>query len=219
MTACPLQCGFEGELIAREAATVTIFVCPECLGVAFDGAVLRDPRRKIDLMELIRAIVLDVDRSSSLDPLTQVKNRQFFFRRLAAEMRSTSRPDSVHVAAFAFDLDELHAIAGSRGGDAVLRTYAAAFLDAIRTGDNFARVEPNVFGLIIAGVEELRALTIVDRILAKVRLREYRARIERSVWLNYKVALTTAHVDEYPEQVWLRILNLISKDKKNDPHS
>jgi len=157
---CPLSCGSETEPRVVDAGGITIFICPECLGVSFDAAVLADPRRDIDLNLAIGRVVSDIRREHSVDPLTRIKNRAFFFRRLEAEIHAAAHRNFISVAAFAFS---------SREDDAIVKGLAASLLGAVRIGDDLARVEPSVFGLILRNADTVTAEEITRRIVFKVR--------------------------------------------------
>jgi diguanylate cyclase (GGDEF)-like protein len=175
MTTCPLDCGADIEPRAvdvrvHDAGRVTVFICPECLGVAIDAAVLCDPRRPLDLSRLLRPVVESIRRENSIDPLTQTKNRAFFFKRLAAEITAAHHRSFISVAAFVFDLNGVYDKHGSRCGDAMMQSLAASLASAIRVGDDLARVEPDTFGLILRNADETTARSIAARIADGVRV-------------------------------------------------
>lgn len=167
---CPLDCGSDADLRAIEAGGITVFICPECLGVAFDAAVLCDPRRPVDLTRILRPVIESIRRENSIDPLTQTKNRAFFFKRFAAEIAAANHRSFISVAAFAFDLDALYEKHGARHGDLIVQSLAASLVSAIRTGDDLARVESDTFGLIIRNADETTAFDIASRVVSRVRV-------------------------------------------------
>lgn len=169
-SSCPLDCGSDADLRAIEAGGITVFICPECLGVAFDAAVLCDPRRPVDLTRILRPVIESIRRENSIDPLTQTKNRAFFFKRLAAEIAAANHRSFISVAAFAFDLDALYAKHGARHGNMIVQSLAASLVSAIRTGDDLARVEPDTFSLIIRNADETTAFEIASRVASHVRV-------------------------------------------------
>lgn len=170
MNTCPLSCGADVEPRIVEAGGVTVFICPECLGVAFDAAMLCDPRRPVDLSRLLRPVVENIRRENSIDPLTQLKNRAFFFRRLAAEIASAHHRAFISVAAFSFDLAALYDKHGARRADLIVQSLAASLVSAVRTGDDLARVEPDTFGLIVRNADEGTALEIASRVASRVHV-------------------------------------------------
>lgn len=172
---CPLDCGYSGEIRIVEtggptggaqpgASRITAFVCPECLGVAFDGAILSDPRKSVDLTATLRPVVARIRSENSIDPLTQTKNRAFFFRRLVAEIAALRHRSFISIAAFSFDLPKLYRTSGTRAGDIAIQTLASSLLASVRVGDDLARVEPDTFGLILRNADEDAAYGIADRI-------------------------------------------------------
>lgn len=202
MSNCPLQCGYFGQLLARETAGVTVFVCPECLGIAFDGGILCDLRKPVDLSRLLKPVVETIVRETSIDPLTQVKNRRFFFNRLANELRNSRHRYFLSVAAFSINAAHVYRTTGSRAGDTVLQGIAAALLTDVRTGDNFARVEHDLFGLILPHADESRAGEIAARVAEAASLREYHTHLDKAVTVEIRHAVVLAGNDEMPEQVW-----------------
>ena len=198
MTTCPLSCGTETEPRVVDADGVTLFICPECLGVAFDAAILSDLRRNIDLSRLLRPLVAKIRRENSIDPLTQAKNRAFFFRRLAAEIRAASHRSFISVAAFAFDLEELYAELGSRRGDTSVQSIAASLLSTVRSGDDFARVEPNTFGLILRNADVTTAKEIASRIARTAHVAISGSHL---LPIQFLVAVAAAD-DKTPEDTW-----------------
>lgn len=170
MSACPLSCGAETKPRAVDAGGITVFICSECLGVAFDAVVLCDPRRQIDLSRLIKPVVEKIRRENSTDPLTQTRNRAFFFKRLSSDIRVAAHRSFISVAGFGFDIEGLYARYGSRVGDTVVQSLAASLLSAARLGDDLARVEPDAFGLILRSTDEATAQKIAVRVAESVQI-------------------------------------------------
>ncbi|MEK8022880.1 MAG: diguanylate cyclase [Candidatus Hydrogenedentota bacterium] len=167
---CPLSCGAVTDARVVEAGELIVFICPECLGVAFDAAILADPRRNIDLTRIFRPIVENIRRENAIDPLTQTKSRAFFFHRLAAEIATASHRFFISIAAFAFDIEGIYIRFGAQRGDIVVKNLAASLLSAIRTGDDLARIDPGIFGLILRNSDTESAAEISDRIAKSVCL-------------------------------------------------
>lgn len=166
--ACPLACGTVSDARVVDAGGIIVFICPECLGVSFDAAILADPRRNIDLTRMLRPIVENIRRENAIDPLTQTKSRAFFYRRLAAEIKTAEHRLFISVAAFEFDIESLYAKFGSRRGDIAVKSLAASLLSAVRIGDDFARILPGTFGLILRNSDAESAAEIADRIAKSV---------------------------------------------------
>ena len=207
MTNCPLHCGYEGEMQTHEAAGVTLFVCPDCLGVGFDGAVLCDPRKTVDLSRLLKPIVEQSIRETSTDPLTKVRNRRFFMSRLANELKLAEHRYHVSVAAFRVDLDKLYRAGGTRGGDTVLQAVAAALLSQVRAGDNFARIDADTFGMILPKADEARAKEIAARIAELAAKRPYHTHTEKPVRIRISQAIVFARADEAADMLWRRLID------------
>lgn len=209
--ACPLECGYEGRIEASDAAGLPIFVCPECLGVVFDGGVLTDPRRPVELSRVIRPIVVATVHENSIDPLTQVKNRRFFFNRLATELNNARHRHFVSVVAIRVDLELIRQTTGGRGGDTVLQSIAAALLTALRAGDNFARVEPDLFGLILPQADLARAKEVTARMLVASNLHQCHDHHGQPVKVRMSHALAEAEENETPESLWQRVAKEASR--------
>lgn len=208
---CPLQCGYYGNLFARETAGVTVFICPECLGVAFDGGVLCDQRKPIDLSKILKPVLENILREVSVDPLTQVKNRRFFLNRLATELGNARHRYFLSVAGFAVQTDHVYAESGARAGDTVLQGVAATLLAMVRSGDNFARVEHDVFGLILPHADEARATEIAARVAESVAVREFHTHDEKPAMVGIRYAVVVADPDEMPEQLWRNVLETLGR--------
>jgi diguanylate cyclase (GGDEF)-like protein len=203
---CPLQCGYYGDLFARETAGVTVFICPECLGVAFDGGVICDARKPVDLSKILRPVLENILREVSIDPLTQVKNRRFFFNRLATELGNARHRYYLSVAGFALNASRLYQGAGSRAGDTVLQAVAASLLAMVRAGDNFARVEHDVFGLILPHADAARGAEIAGRVAEAASSREFHTHTDEPVMVELRHAVIVADPGDMPEQVWRNVL-------------
>jgi diguanylate cyclase (GGDEF)-like protein len=207
MSHCPLQCGYYGQLFTRETAGITVFICPECLGVAFDGGVICDARKPVDLSKILKPVLDNILREVSVDPLTQVKNRRFFFNRLATELGNARHRYYLSVAGFALNTTRLYQGAGSRAGDTVLQGVAAALLAMVRAGDNFARVEHDVFGLILPHADAARGSEIASRVAEAASTREFHTHTDESVMVELRHAVIVADPDDLPEQVWRNVLS------------
>lgn len=190
MSNCPLQCGYDSEIRVIDIGGITFFICPDCLGVAFDGGVLRDPRMPLDLSAVLGPIIERVVGEICIDPLTQIKNRRFFLLRLACELKSASHRHFVSVAAFRID-DENEC-----------KAIATVFLTAVRNRDNLARVEADTFGLILPHADEQRAGEIAARIAKSVNSFEFH---------RTRHAVVTARADEPPEEVWQRLVSELDR--------
>lgn len=208
MTRCPLRCGSESELRIVDAGGVTLFICPECLGVAFDAAILCDPRRPIDISRLLRPVIEGIRREYSIDPLTQTKNRAFFFRRLATEIAGARHRTFISLAVFRVDLADLYSRLDARRGDIALQAIASTILAAVRTGDDLARVEPDTFGLILRSTDETAAKEIAYRIVKSIAI----VTPGSGHPLPLRIACAVAGVDELePEEAWSTVLERIRK--------
>mgnify|MGYP001601563006 FL=1 len=210
-THCPLQCGFEGRLCTHEAAGVTIFVCPECLGVTFDGGVLCDTRKSLDLSRLLKPIIANVIRENSIDPLTQVKNRRFFLHRLATELANARHRHFLSVAAFRIYVGhDFHAVS-SRSSDTIMQSVAAIILAMVRAGDNFARVDVDTdsFCLILPNADVERAEEIAERIAKAASARVYHDHVNQRYPIEFYHTAILAGSTEMPEEVLKRLLNAL----------
>jgi GGDEF domain-containing protein len=203
MNRCPLRCGSESELRIVDAGGVTLFICPECLGIAFDAAILCDPRRPIDLTRLLRPVIEKIRTENSVDHLTQTKNRPFFFRRLMAEIQSARHRTFISIAAFRIDLVDLYARLDSRRADMALQAIAAKLLSSVRTGDDLARVEPDTFGLILRNADETAAKEIAYRIVKSIAI----VTPGNGHPLPLRIGCAVVGADELdPEEAWASVL-------------
>lgn len=140
------------------------YVCPDCLGVVFDGGILCDPRGVADVGRFISQAVESIRRENFNDPLTQVRNRKFFLNRLGAEIKTARHRSFISVLAFAVNIESLYKSVGSRSGDTIIQGIATSLLNAVRIGDDLARVDDGVFGMILRNADEHAAYAAAERI-------------------------------------------------------
>jgi diguanylate cyclase (GGDEF)-like protein len=137
-------------------------------------------------------------RAARLDPLTNLVNR-----RGGADAISevAALPVGEPVALMLIDLDgfkEVNDSQGHQAGDVVLQEVSAALRTAARLEDVVARWGGDEF-VVVATLEERRALALAQRLLETIRNRSSSARAQISASIG--VAVRTAPIDE---QEWLR---------------
>jgi diguanylate cyclase (GGDEF)-like protein len=118
------------------------------------------------------AVIAHADAVDSLtgqtrtDPLTGLANQRGFEAALAAALESGA---TVTVAKF--DVDAFAAYNDAFGypaGDRTLRSCAAGWRSALRAGDLMARVDADVFSLLLVDCEATAAVRIVERLRGAV---------------------------------------------------
>lgn len=210
--ACPLSCGAEVEISAIDAGGLTIFICPECLGVAFDGGFLCDPRQPLDLSQVLFPAVDWIRTEASIDPLTRVKNANFFFRRLEREIAEANHCYYLSIIAFIVDLEDIYVRAGVREGDQVFQSFAAEMFTAVRAGDNFARVEPDAFGLILRNSDQKKAEEIAERISIRIGAKSFRTSLRDQVQVRFRTGVTEVGA-ESAEIAW-KLLSTETRERR-----
>lgn len=105
------------------------------------------------------------------DPLTGLPNRGAFDAALALELERTRRTGAP-VSLAILDIDDfkrLNDTFGHPAGDAVLRAVAQTVRATIRRLDLAARLGGEEFALVLPATSRLRAVTMVERVLAAIR--------------------------------------------------
>ncbi len=120
-----------------------------------------------DLTE-IHSATKKVVNLSFYDPVTGLNNRALLFERLQQSIDSVIRKDN-RLAAVLIDLDRFKRIndtLGSDIGDMVLKDIAARIKDTVRKEDIVARMDSDLFAVIITGFDEpTRLRNIVQKLL------------------------------------------------------
>jgi diguanylate cyclase (GGDEF)-like protein len=114
-------------------------------------------RRELDRH---KARLAEVERLADQDALVEVHNRRAFVRELARVMSYTERYGGAASLLY-FDLNELKAINdafGHAAGDAALKQVAESLLRNVRDSDLVGRLGGDEFAVILAQVDEERAL-------------------------------------------------------------
>lgn len=105
-------------------------------------------------------------RLAASDPLTGILNRRGFevaAERFVANARRHRLPITVAIA----DLDHFKSVNdrfGHAAGDTALRRFAALVGGAVRSGDIFARIGGEEFGLVLVGTSAEAAAEVLDRL-------------------------------------------------------
>lgn len=100
------------------------------------------------------------------DPLTSLPNRALFEERVSSALARAGR-DGTRPALLFVDLDRFKRINDSLGhehGDRLLQRIATRLMDAIRAGDEFARVGGDEFAVLLHDVDHASALRLAERI-------------------------------------------------------
>ena len=120
-----------------------------------------------DLTELQTA-TQKVVNLSFYDPVTGLNNRALLFERLQHSLDSVIRKNT-QLAAILIDLDRFKRINDSLGsdvGDSVLSKIALRIQEAVRKEDIIARMDSDLFAVIVTGFEEATLLrTMVEKLL------------------------------------------------------
>jgi diguanylate cyclase (GGDEF)-like protein len=128
---------------------------------------LLQARRTIDLQRQ------ELERASSIDPLTGVTSRAAIVERLRTEIAQARR--YLHpVAVVLLDLDDFAAVNrghGTAAGDGVLREVALRIRLRVREADELGRVGSDAFLAVLPHTEESGAATFADALQHRLGLR------------------------------------------------
>ncbi len=141
----------------------------ERLGRELRGTIeeLLQARRTIDLQRQ------ELERASSVDPLTGVASRAAILERLRVEVAQARRYQH-SVAVVLLDLDDFGSINrahGTAGGDAVLREVALRIRLRVREADELGRVASDAFLAVLPHTDEGGAATFADALQHRLGLR------------------------------------------------
>lgn len=116
--------------------------------------------------ERTRKLVLELDRESHEDSLTNLSNRRAWDEALSREC-SRGKREGGSFAVLLCDLDQLKAINDQLGhavGDVVLKSVAKVLDDNARAGDRVARIGGDEFAVLSPGAELLGATEHAERL-------------------------------------------------------
>jgi diguanylate cyclase (GGDEF)-like protein len=141
----------------------------ERLGRELRGTIeeLLQARRTIDLQRQ------ELERASSIDPLTGVASRATILDRLRVEVAQARRYQHP-VAVVLLDVDDFAAVNrdhGTAGGDAVLREVALRIRLRVREADELGRVGSDAFLAVLPHTEEAGAAIFADALQHRLGLR------------------------------------------------
>jgi diguanylate cyclase (GGDEF)-like protein len=141
----------------------------ERLGRELRGTIeeLLQARRTIDLQRQ------ELERASSIDPLTGVASRAAILDRLRVEVAQARRYQHP-VAVVLLDVDDFAAINrrhGTAGGDAALREVALRIRLRVREADELGRVGSDAFLAVLPHTEEAGAAIFADALQHRLGLR------------------------------------------------
>lgn len=120
---------------------------------------------------LINRLLLRSERRALSDPLTGLRNHQYFEDRLSEEIERAQREDQP-LALLMIDIDNFKTIndlAGHRGGDRILKQIASAMRDSSRSTDVACRIGGDEFAMLAPDTEAEAALDVARRLGGLVR--------------------------------------------------
>lgn len=111
-----------------------------------------------------------IENLADTDDLTGIWNRRYFRRQIPWECER-ARTFNVPLSLLLFDIDEFKQINDGFGhviGDVVLSELCGAVRETLRPTDTFARFGGDEFAVILPHTDLARAVTVAERILARV---------------------------------------------------
>lgn len=145
------------------AVTFSAFAVLGTLGLA-SAAYSRRCLLRVEKMRqrFIAAYAVEMEQQASIDPLTGLHNRRYFFTRLEEEMKRAIAASSP-LALLLVDVDGLKAINdrfGHQAGDEALVSLAKAMRSACRASDIAARLGGDEFAILMPDTDRKAALTV-----------------------------------------------------------
>jgi diguanylate cyclase (GGDEF)-like protein len=135
-------------------------------------------------------------RLSTIDPITDAYNKQFFLDIVAKEVERSTRYQHP-LSLILIDVDEFERINQQHGtavGDAVLRAMTRLVMETIRKQDVFARYDEDTFGMLLPETDVEHATFVAERLRARVSEHKFQLDEERDLVL--KVSLGVATLNE-----------------------
>lgn len=115
-------------------------------------------------------------RLSTIDPLTDAYNKQFFLEILGKEVERGLRYQHA-LSLILLDIDGFDAVNDKHGapaGDAVLRGVSRLIMEAVRKQDVFARYDEDAFSVLLPETDEERTLQVAERLRRSVESHVFR---------------------------------------------
>ena len=132
-------------------------------------------------------------RLSTIDPLTDAYNKQFFLEILSKEVDRSVRYQ--HALSLLFlDVDrfaEVNRKYSEPAGDAVLRGVARLIVEAVRKQDIFARYEDDTFSVLLPETDEERTLQVAERLRRSVEAHAFRFDESTSIGVTISLGVAT----------------------------
>ena len=123
-----------------------------------------------DKTPILQRVVDELSRATLEDVLTQVYNRRYFERSMAAELER-SRRDQRPCGLVLLDIDHFKSFNDTYGhevGDLVLKAVAAEIRDALRSTDTVSRVGGEEFAIIVPNTFRLDAGFLAERVRSNI---------------------------------------------------
>lgn len=168
----------------------------------------------VRLVDQLRARQIELERLSSTDALTQLKNRATFYARLAEEV-ARARRHGQPLTLLMLDADHFKSIndtAGHLAGDHVLIELADKIRGALRTGDLAARYGGEEFAVLLPHTRLVEATVVAERLLAAARTIARPAR-EGTAHLTISVGIAELDGDEEGESLVIRADDALYRSK------
>ncbi len=168
----------------------------------------------VRLVDQLRARQVELERLSSTDALTQLKNRATFYARLAEEVARAHRHGQP-LTLLMLDADHFKSIndtAGHVAGDHVLVELADRIRSTLRTGDLAARYGGEEFAVLLPHTRLVEATTVAERLLAAARTIE-RPEREGVAHLTVSIGMAELGSDEDGESLVLRADDALYRSK------
>ena len=133
-------------------------------------AAVGDAIAKVRLAEQVRRRQRQIERQASIDELTGLYNRRFFFQRAGEEFSRAARYGN-DVALIMMDVDHFKAVNDTHGhpaGDRVLRAIGGAITTTLRQPDVAGRYGGEEFAVVLGDNDTADALSVAQRLRSAV---------------------------------------------------
>ena len=160
--------------------------------------------------------IKDLERSASIDFLTQIPNRRLFERSLISKFEELQRDGRIFGIIF-IDIDNFKKVNDTFGhdvGDLVLKMVAKKLQDTLRPYDTLGRWSGEEFVALVSGVDKMQLYAVASRLRSMVE-RASLFNAESVIKVTISVGATLAVREDTIQSLMKRADNLMYASKKS----